>query len=345
MRRLLLPFSWIYGFFVVLRNKLFDLKVLRSESFDVPVVTVGNLSVGGTGKSPLVLHLAQQLSMEYRIAILSRGYGRKTRGFLLLDNQATAVTAGDEPLQYFRMLKNVKVAVCEQRTTGIRELLQRFPDLQLIILDDAYQHRYVKPLMSILLTTYQQPYFRDMLLPAGSLREPSSGAKRADLIVVTKCPETISGEQIKQLEKGIRPGLQQRLFFSYIRYRDLRNRVTDEVVSFDVLKGATVLLVCGIARPEPLFDFLVSCGAKVETLFFPDHHVFTSGDALAMVRKYEKQTASLMITTRKDAMRMESAELQHHLDRMAVYVLDIAPAFIGEHGDPLERVKELLTAH
>ncbi len=342
MRLLLLPFSWIYGFFVVLRNKLFDLGLLRAESFGIPVITVGNLSVGGTGKSPLVMHLASHLAVDFRIAVLSRGYGRRTKGFVLADSQATAVSIGDEPLQYYRQLTDVKVAVCEKRAEGIRNLLHLFPDINLIILDDAYQHRYVKPRLNVLVTTFQQPYYQDALLPAGRLREPVSGACRADIIIVTKCPELLSAEQQNNIRQKVRPVSHQQLYFSYIRYRDLRHRKTGAVIASDTLKGKHILLVCGIARPEPLNEYLTSCGAIIESMYFADHHDFSSGDALAMVKKYQQSKAVLMVTTGKDAMRLEQPELQHHLDRMEVYIMDIAPGFSGANGDPADHIRQLL---
>lgn len=342
MRRLLLPFSWIYGFIVLVRNKFFDWKVLRAQSFDVPVITVGNLSVGGTGKSPMVLHLAAELQKQYKTAILSRGYGRKTKGFILLDEHAVASEVGDEPMQYIRLLRDVKVAVCERRVDGIHALLKQFPDIELILLDDAFQHRYVRPSISLLLTEYGRPYFNDHLLPAGTLREPVSGAARADLVIVTKCRKEIPEAEQRDFISRLRPAKPERIFFSYIHYRDLVNRKTGEVLSCDDIQGKRVLLVCGIARPEPLRDFLQQKGADVQELFFPDHHAFTSGDALLMWKRFSQSDCTMMITTRKDAMRLEAAELQQHLDRMTIFILDIAPAFSGSNGDPAGLVKQLL---
>ena len=329
MRLLLLPFSWIYGVVVSIRNLLFDLNWLKQESFPVPVVTIGNLSAGGTGKSPLVLKLAEELSARYEVAILSRGYGRTTRGFILLDEQANASTVGDEPMQYTRMLKGVMVAVCEKRADGIRALLKMNPSVQLILLDDAFQHRYVKPGFSILLTEYSRPYFQDHLLPAGMLREPVSGAKRADAIVVTKCPREMNPAETESMKMQIHPLPAQHLFFSYIQYRELHSFSKGPEMNLAALHGKKVLLVCGIARPEPLRDYLQSMGAVIEEMFFADHHLFTSGDALSMVKRFEQSAAEIVITTRKDAMRLEAKELRQHLDRMPLYIMDISPEFSG----------------
>ncbi len=340
MRLLLLPFSWIYGWIVWIRNRMFDLHWLKQESFEVPVITVGNLSAGGTGKSPLVLHLAEQLCTEYKVAILSRGYGRTTSGYRLLDDSSTATTVGDEPMQYFRLLKGVHVAVCEKRAEGIRRLLQMDPSVQLILLDDAFQHRYVKPALSILLTDYSFPYDQDHLLPAGRLREPVAGAARASMVVVTKCPSDITPQKKQELEQRLKRSPAQQFFFSYIRYRDLALRGQEVTLPLSSLKGKKILLVCGIARPEPLLGFLQSQGAVTTELFFPDHHAFSAGDALQMVKKFGQSGAEWLVTTRKDAMRMEAAELQQHLSRLPVYILDISPAFIGE--DPASAVRALL---
>lgn len=342
MRALLLPFSWLYGLVVVLRNWLFDREWLPSASFPVPVVVVGNLSVGGTGKSPLVLQLAEQLRSQYKIGILSRGYGRSTRGFLLLDTQSTARQAGDEPLQYYRLLPGVQVAVCERRADGIRQLLEKAPDLQLILLDDAFQHRWVRPGFSILLSDYSLPFFQDRLLPVGRLREPAAGARRADLIVITKCPEDMSPALRAAWSGRLRQQERQEVLFSYIHYRELVHRLTGEKFPLAVLKGEQVLLVCGIARPEPLQAFLEDAGAGTTALLYGDHHDYTAGDAVTITQRFRTSGAVRVITTRKDAMRMEAAELRPMLDALPVFILDIQPGYFGGQDTPAAVLERFL---
>jgi len=335
MRYLLLPFSWLYGLIVRVRNLFFDIGWLKSAAFPVPVVVVGNLSAGGTGKSPFVLQLALQLKERFQVGILSRGYGRSTRGFLLVDDQSTAAQVGDEPLQYRRSFPELMVAVCEKRAVGIREMLSRKPDLQMVLLDDAFQHRWVRPSVSILLTDYSRPFYADHLLPAGSLREPVSGAERADVIIMTKCPEDLSAAQRVELTAKLRRYERQKILFSYIRYRELIHRMTGERSDFSSLKGERVLLVCGIAHPEPLRAFLLRCGAHVDAFVFPDHHAFTAGDGVAIRHRFRQSGAVRLITTRKDAMRMEAAELRQHLDPLPIYIAEIYPAYFpGQEAPP-----------
>lgn len=343
MRALLLPFSWLYGLVVVLRNGLFDRGWLPAASFPVPVVVVGNLSVGGTGKSPLVLQLAETLRSRYKIGIVSRGYGRSTKGFLLLDARSTAREAGDEPLQYYRLLPGVQVAVCERRAEGIRQLLEKAPDLQLILLDDAFQHRWVRPSFSILLSDYSLPFFQDRLLPAGRLREPAGGARRADVIVITKCPQELSPALRAEWTGLLRRQEQQQVLFSYIHYRELTHRLTGEKWPVTVLQGEKVLLVCGIARPGPLQAFLKDAGADTDSLLYGDHHAYTAGDAVAIRQRYKTSGAVRVITTRKDAMRMEAAELRPVLDALPVFILDIQPGYFGGQDTPADLLEQFLS--
>ena len=218
LRLLLLPFACIYGLIIAIRGKLFDWRILPSESFPVPVISVGNLSYGGTGKTPMVEYIIRLLQKEKKIATLSRGYKRNTRGFILATNQSTFEEIGDEPLQYKTKFSNLEVAVHERRRKGIKQLMKSFPDLDLILLDDAYQHRYVKPGLSILLTDFHKLFVNDYPLPAGTLREFRSASRRADIIIITKTPSVLSPITRRRLTALLKPKAHQQLLFSYISY-------------------------------------------------------------------------------------------------------------------------------
>lgn len=218
LRLLLLPFAYLYGLLMLIRGKLFDWKILPSESFPISVISVGNLSYGGTGKTPLVEYIIRLLQNEMKLATLSRGYKRNTRGFVLANKDSTYEEIGDEPLQYKTKFSNIEVAVHEKRRKGIRQLLKLFPDLKLVLLDDAYQHRYVKPGLSILLTDFHKLYIKDFPMPAGTLREFRSAAKRADIIIVTKTTSVLSPITRRRITSLIKPRVDQQLLFSYIRY-------------------------------------------------------------------------------------------------------------------------------
>jgi len=330
MRRLLLPFSWLYGLIVLVRNKAFDWGVLREERFGIPVVAVGNLNVGGTGKSPTVLHLAGLLKNRYKIAILSRGYGRSTRGFHLVTRETPWREAGDEPLQYAMQLDHVTVAVCESRREGIRRLLSHDPGINLVLLDDAYQHRYVMPDCRILLTTYARPWYDDNLLPAGRLREPASASRRADIVVVTKCPVLPGPVERESFSRklGLKPV--QELFFSSIRYRETLSGLYGEVTSVSELKSKSVLLFCGIADPSPLLSWVMEHAGSVEMKQFADHHDFTVSDLVQLRKSFDRLSQkgpACMITTRKDAMRLQESESRTHLVSLPVWIADMETEF------------------
>ena len=346
MRHLLLPFSWLYGFAVRLRNIAFDIGWLKQHTFPVPVVVVGNLSAGGTGKSPLVLFLTKAWEQTHRPAILSRGYGRATRGFRTVNTGDSASTVGDEPLQYKQYHPDVDVYVCEDRVEGIRRILHTHPVPDLLLLDDAFQHRYVKPTVSILVTEWNRPFYKDRLLPAGDLREPVSGSRRARFIVVSKCPEVMSTEDQDLVLKEMDPSPDQHVFFSYIRYREYLPGLYQGGMSIDELSHAHVLLVCGIGNPAPLEGWLKARALSVVLMRFPDHHAYAVSDALRMKRELGAMAVKsgekkLIITTRKDAVRLLPAELKYHLADSSVYVLEMDMAF---HADGEVRLKEALDA-
>lgn len=305
LRKILFPFALIYGLIISIRNLAFDLGFLRSMTFDVPIIAVGNLSVGGTGKSPMIEYLVDLLSGQYKIAVLSRGYGRKTKGFLLANQSSTAKDLGDEPYQFYRKYNDLEVAVDEKRVRGMENLLSLKPELDLVLLDDAFQHRYVKASCYILLTSYDRLYTNDFLLPAGDLREPRIGAKRAQIIIVSKCPDDLSASRRAEIEKKINPDPNQNLFFSRIKYDvDVINK-KKEKKALSELRNTRVLLVTGIADPSLMEDFLKSKHIDFEHLKFDDHQFIGKSDLQHIERKLSElsEEENIIITTEKDYVR------------------------------------------
>jgi tetraacyldisaccharide 4'-kinase len=320
LRLLLLPFSIVYGLIILIRNKCYDWGWFKSQSFDLPVICVGNLVVGGSGKTPVTEYLVDLLA-DYKIAILSRGYGRKTTGFVLADDSATTQTIGDEPMQYYRKFPQVTVAVCEDRVKGVT-LLQA--DHDLILLDDAFQHRRVKPGFSILLFEYHKLLKAQWLLPAGNLREPFSGYKRAQAILVTKTPVSASEAQLSKLSKRFNNTLIPA--YSGLQYNDLVHVYSTHTLPMAKLPAKTVVfLLTGIANPAPLVGYLKSCGTSVIHHDYADHHAFTSTEISRLVEAFrqEKSAEKIIITTEKDAQRLSAAGLQELLVDLPVYFLPI----------------------
>ena len=296
LRNLLLPIVPIYYVITWLRNTLYDLGWKSSTAYHIPVICVGNLSVGGTGKTPTIEYLITILSEHYHVATLSRGYKRETSGFIIADNTSTALSIGDEPFQFYHKFNNVTVAVDADRRHGISELIsQRQPDI--ILLDDAYQHRKVKAGFTILLTAYGDLYSNDIVLPTGNLREPRSGAKRANLIIVTKCPETLSEDHKMAIIKQLNPLPNQKVFFSSIVYSEMVKNQNGKMRLAE-LKNEPFTLVTGIANPKPLVNFLERKGLQFEHLEFKDHHNFTDEELLSLKRKQR------ILTTEKDYVRL-----------------------------------------
>ena len=307
----LTPASWAYGAIVWTRNKLFDTGVFKEKSYSVPVVTVGNLTVGGTGKTPHVEYIAEHLADRYNIAVLSRGYKRKTKGFILASARSTPEQIGDEPMQIYRKLGDrVKVAVCESRQKGIENLLEAFPEINLIILDDAFQHRWVRPKVSILLQDYSRPVYDDKLLPLGRLREQAHGLYRADMIIITKCREQMAPIDYRVIVKNLEPMSFQKIFFSSYSYSSV-DPVFPENEKFNVSLNAlteedAVLLVTGIAYPHAFIRFFKRFPFRVKVLRFPDHHNFTRKDIEMIEDVFEnmKGRRKVIITTEKDSIRL-----------------------------------------
>lgn len=282
---------------------MFDLGVLKSRTFPIPIITVGNLSAGGTGKTPHVEWLLRNFSSKYNVAVLSRGYGRKTKGYLEAEADSTAQQIGDEPLQIHQQFPKVKVVVCEDRVFGIETLLSKYKKLDLIILDDAFQHRYVSAGLNWLLTAWDDPYTRDQILPFGNLREDSRGAERADIITITKAPHAPSLEEREAFRRDIQPTEVQEFSFSRMVYKDLVSP-SNKVAS----SPKNALLITGIAKPEPLKEHLLSTGVELSSLHFSDHRDFTYADVQKIKDAFDPEVMECIITTRKDFVRWPKDE-------------------------------------
>jgi len=305
---------------------LFNKNYLKSVTFNFPIICVGNLAVGGTGKTPMVEYLLRLLKDDYSVATLSRGYKRKTNGFGIADENTTALDIGDEPMQFHLKFPKVTVAVGEERLEAIPQLLHDRSKTQLIILDDAFQHRWVKAGLNILLTEYTNLYSRDFLLPAGDLRDIKQSAKRAEILIVTKCKHQISIEEKKLIIKELKPTINQQVFFTEILYANPYHLFTKQTI--DLHADTNVLLVCGIANPTPLKDFLTTHVHTYDMLRYPDHHIFDSDD-LADIKKQFHNIAvqnKIILTTEKDGVRLQKFEKE--LIDFPLYVIPITHAFL-----------------
>lgn len=325
-RYLLFPFSLIYGGMVWLRNWLFDKNILKSATFNFPIICVGNIAVGGTGKTPMTEYLIRLLQNDFETATLSRGYKRKTRGFAIADETTTALEIGDEPMQFHKKFTNVTVAVGEERLVAIPQLLHDRPDTELIILDDAFQHRMVNAGLNIVLTAYNNLYTRDLILPAGDLRDVKASMKRADIIVVTKCKPELTAKEKENIIKEIAPLPHQSVFFTAIVYTSPYHLFTNERAAINA--DTNILLICGIANPRPLKDYLESKMHTYDMLRYPDHHIFNIDDLADIKKQFAKMPGDnkVMITTEKDAVRL--AKFEEALKDFPVYVLPIEHAFL-----------------
>ncbi len=308
---ILKPLSWVYGAVTDVRNWMFNRNILPQEEFDVPIVSVGNLSVGGTGKTPHVEYIVGMLAMRYNIAVLSRGYKRKTKGFLLANSNSTPDSIGDEPLQIFNKFGHkVKVAVCEDRRKGIHELLKLYPEIQLIVLDDAFQHRYVKPKVSIVLMDYNRPIYEDHLLPLGRLREKAHNISRADMVIVTKCPEDLAPLSYRLVSKKLDLMPYQSLYFSNYTSGGLLPVFPDDdpytVNLASLTSKDTVLLLTGIANPRGFVRHFRGYPFRKVVSHYPDHHDFSRDDLHSLLEKFNSLTGErkLILTTEKDAVRL-----------------------------------------
>jgi tetraacyldisaccharide 4'-kinase len=336
VRMLMLPFSLVYGLIIYIRNWMFDRNILRSASFNLPLICIGNLAVGGTGKSPMVEFLIGKLRNQFQMAILSRGYKRKTSGYALATAQSTALEIGDEPMQFYNKFPDVTVAVGEERVVAIPQLLHDKPDTRVIILDDAFQHRSVKAGFNILLTDYNNLFTRDWFLPTGDLRDQQRSARRANIIVVTKCSPDLSLSEKNHLISEIKPVKEQQIFFTAISYGVPYHVVTRE--PWTAGKTTEILLVTGIANPAPLKKYLEEKFNGYDEIAFGDHHIFTIDDLKNILKKFDQiqSPGKILLTTEKDAVRFQKFSQQ--LRELPFFVMPIQPVFLFNEENQFTRL-------
>jgi len=336
LRILLLPVSLLYGIVMFIRNKLYDIGFFPSVKFNVPVISIGNLSMGGTGKTPHIEYLVRLLKSEFYIATLSRGYGRKTEGFILADTQSTANEIGDEPLQFKKKFPKMPVAVDEERVRGIRNMLELFPSIQGILLDDAFQHRAVTPGLSILLTDFSKLYTDDHVVPTGTLREFASGVKRADVIIVTKCPHIPLAIERKGIISKLKTLPNQKVYFTTVNYGEfipLQNKITPPFSkAYYFEKKYSILLFSGIANVQPLVQYLKENTKNVHILNFPDHHPYTPNDLKNIESAFNDiHTANkIIVTTEKDSMRLKDKNISGSLSHLPIFYIPIEIKFCDQ---------------
>ena len=326
-RILLFPIAIIYWLIIFIRNKFYDKNILSSATFGLPLICVGNLSVGGTGKSPMVELLVRNLKHDFKVATLSRGYKRKTTGYALANERSDALEIGDEPMQFKLKFPDVPVAVGEERLDAISQLLHDKPGTQSIILDDAFQHRMIKAGMNILLTDYRNLFTRDFYLPTGDLRDLKSSYKRAEVIVVTKCDPGIDEKEKNEIITEIRPVNDQQVFFTANKYGELYHIIKQKAtVRFSA--DIEVLLVTGIANPQPLKDLLQEHSETYYMLHYPDHHIFTIDDWKEIKRRFDRieSPQKIILTTEKDAVRL--AKFGDQLNDIPLYVIPLEHHFL-----------------
>jgi tetraacyldisaccharide 4'-kinase len=341
VRCLLSPLALIYGLVTWLRNQMFEWKLLPSKKYPIPVICIGNISVGGTGKTPFTEYLIALLEKQYRVATLSRGYKRKTKGFVLVQSNSTVSEVGDEACQIKQKFPDIIVAVDANRRRGISRLLA-LPENDrpnVILLDDAMQHRYVTPSLTIMLTEYNNMYYEDNILPAGNLRESVDGAYRADIIVVTKCPNVIKPIDLRIIEKNMLLMANQHLYFSAIKYHRIEALFPSLALHPCSLReldvNENVLLVVGIANPQPIIDKMKSYTPNIQVCIFPDHHNFNLSDIKHIDLAFQKMPLAKkrIICTEKDAMRLKVLEFLPEEWKSSLYYLPISMEFLFDRGE------------
>ena len=335
LKILFAPFALVYGALVSLREFSYRIGLQRSSRFDVPTVCIGNLTTGGAGKSPHTEYLIRLLAPYISIAVLSRGYRRQTVGFRFVQPEDTALDVGDEPLQFKQKFPALPIAVGEKRAYAIPQILMRFPETQTILLDDAFQHLAVKPYLNILLTEYRLPFTRDFLLPSGNLREWRSGARRANIIVVSKCPSSLQLVEKQRLINEIAPSPHQRVYFSYYDYAT-PHHIFDPSVFFDLTAETDVLLLTAIARVDYLVDFLKTKVSSITTMSFEDHRVFTNFDIAHARDLFEKMKTTsrrcVVLTTEKDATRLDLHRPYLVENQLDVFAIPVEVKFLFDDG-------------
>jgi tetraacyldisaccharide 4'-kinase len=324
LRILLFPFSWLYYLITQIRNRLYDRGLKPSVKFELPVICVGNLTVGGTGKTPMIEHLIRLLQNKYKVATLSRGYGRATKGIRIAGPSENASTIGDEPFQFYTKFGNhITVAVGEERALAIPTILQECSDTQIILLDDGFQHRKVSPGFSVLLTDYHRPFYNDFLLPSGRLRESRWCAARADVIVVTKCPVQMSEDKMIEIERSIRHYAQKPVFFTNIRYGN-----PTAFNNSPALPTKHIVLVTGIGNPKPLETYAKENYTFIKHLAFNDHHTYTEGDIQTLINLKDTHPQVSFLTTEKDKVKLDTPQFQRMLNGLPLFYIPIEIDFI-----------------
>lgn len=337
IRKLLLPFAWLYGGVVNIRNWMYDRNIYKQYKFDIPVICVGNITVGGTGKTPHIEYLIELLSPHYKVGVLSRGYKRKSKGFCVVEVNTTAEEVGDEPLQIKRKYPHALVYVDKDRKSAIEKIMdnkaENRPDL--ILLDDGYQHRRVRPSLSILLVDSNRPIHEDRFLPAGNLRESFKGRHRASIVIVTKCKRDMSPIEFRICETNLDLFPFQKLYYSTFDYGDLKPVFQDietETMPISCLNSKHILLVTGIAMPKPFKDFLTSNSVKVDSIEFPDHHHFDKEDIKSIENHFAKMDVDadnkIIITTEKDATRLRTIDNINENVKRNLYYVPIQVVFL-----------------
>lgn len=330
LRLLLWPFSLLYGLVIAVRNFLYDKNIFKSQKFDLPVIVIGNLAVGGTGKSPLTEYLIRLLKDSFKVASLSRGYGRETTGFIYVEKTDSFAKVGDEPLQFKTKYPDITVAVCEDRVEGVKKLKD---DHDVIVLDDAFQHRSLTPGLSILLFDYESLFKPRLFLPAGNLRDSFTQRKRADLIIITKTPSSLSEEKKAIAIKRLAVHANQQVLCSSLDYGSPYNAFNASETNNDMLdQESDILLVTGIANPKPLFNYLEGKCRKIELISYPDHHSYTEKDMESIVKKYTALSAKkkFIISTEKDLQRLKGFLNVPLLNSLPIWVIPIKACFNEE---------------
>ena len=332
----LLPFSWIYGSIVRFRNWLFDMGLKKSKSFSIPIISVGNITVGGSGKTPHVEYLIRLLHDKAKIAVLSRGYKRKSHGYVLAEESTTMPEIGDEPFQMHQKFSDIYVAVDAKRARGIENLQndEASKDVDVVLLDDAFQHRYVKPGINILLVDYHRLIIYDKMLPAGRLREPLSGKNRADIVIITKCPKDLKPMEFRVLTKAMDLYPFQKLYFTSIDYDTPKGVFEEKQIELDKLQDYHVLLLTGIASPKQMEHDLKPMTKDITNLSFGDHHSFKGKDIDRINDAFESMPEPrIIITTEKDAVRLRETEGLYEKVKSNMYELPIKVSFMLDQQD------------
>lgn len=325
-RILLLPFALIYLLLIKIRNWFYNVNLISSVSFGIPIIGVGNLSLGGTGKSPMVEYLVENLKERFKVATLSRGYKRKTRGYALANEHTSALEIGDEPMQFYLKFPQISVAVGERRIEAIPQLLHDRPDTEVIILDDSFQHREIVPGLNILLTEFNNLFVYDFYIPTGDLRDLKSNYKKADIIIVTKCKPELTEEEKQKIINDIKPESRQQIFFTAIEYGRLFH-IADKS-GFEINKQTEVLLVTGIANPKPLKKLMEKHCESYSMLRFPDHHIFSIDDLKEIRTKFDsiESRQKIILSTEKDAVRL--MKFKTEISELPFYIIPIRHHFL-----------------